>query len=128
MSEPYEGWAVLELMGHRVLVGRVSEVEMFGGKVCRIDALSVEAFSGVCGGERVWDHVCPEHQLTEKWVTQFYGVAAIYCLTPSDEQTIRARLTRAYLRPTYALVAPREEGDEPVDEDADGDELKGLPF
>ena len=127
MSSPYEGWAILELMGHRTLLGRVSEVEQFGAKVCQIDALSIEAFTGECGGERVYAHVCPEHPLTETWLTQYYGASAIYCLTPSDEETIRGKLARTYLRPTYALVAAREY-EEVDDEDESDDELKGMPF
>lgn len=33
----FEGWAVLELMGHRRLGGYLREVEMGGGKMLRID-------------------------------------------------------------------------------------------
>lgn len=37
MAESYEGWAILELMGHRRLGGRVSQVEQYGVPMLRID-------------------------------------------------------------------------------------------
>lgn len=36
-NEPFASWAVLELMGHRQLVGYLQEVEIAGGKMFRID-------------------------------------------------------------------------------------------
>lgn len=38
MSEPaFEGWAIVELMGHRRLAGFVREVSMFGASMLRLD-------------------------------------------------------------------------------------------
>ena len=62
----YEGWAMLELMGHRQRVGRVQEVEMFGGKLLRID-IPTE------GGD----------------VTEFYGCSSIYAMRPIAEDVAR---------------------------------------
>lgn len=46
----FEGWAVVELLGHRVRYGRVTEVTMFGEAFCRIeipaDPPTVEHYSG----------------------------------------------------------------------------------
>lgn len=67
--ESFEGWAILELMGHRRLAGFVRDVEMFGGRMCRIDV------PGPVGGE-------PK-------ATQFYAAGAIYCVTPTTEETAR---------------------------------------
>lgn len=92
-AQPYEGWAILELMGHRRRAGRVAEVEMFGGKLLRIDIPAGD-------GE----------------VTEFYGASSIYSLRPASEEV--ARRTAAGLgdpRPIqpveYRLPAPRD--DEP---------------
>ncbi|HET9954143.1 MAG TPA: hypothetical protein VFQ61_06550 [Polyangiaceae bacterium] len=63
----FEGWAILELMGHRRLAGRVQEVEQFGAKMCRIDVPGAEADQA----------------------TQFYNGSAVYCLTPTTEETAR---------------------------------------
>ena len=62
----YEGFALLELMGHRQRVGYVREVEMFGGKLLRID-IPTE------GGD----------------VTEFYSAASIYALRPASEEICR---------------------------------------
>ena len=65
----YEGWAIVELMGHRTFGGRISEVEMYGGKLLRLDVYDVEG--------------------DEPAMTQYYGSAAIYCITPATEETAR---------------------------------------
>ncbi len=59
-------WAIVELMGHRRLAGYVEEVELFGGKMMRLDIPS------------------------EPPVTQFYGPSAIYAVTPTTEEVARA--------------------------------------
>lgn len=68
-SEPT--WAILELMGHRRLGGQVTEVELFGAKVCRIDIPNAT-------------------DPAKTFATQFYGGNSIYCLTPSTEAAARA--------------------------------------
>jgi hypothetical protein len=61
------GWCVVELMGHRKIVGFVREVEMFGAKLMRIDV----------PGSETKDETGP-------WqATQFYGGGSIYCITPT---------------------------------------------
>ena len=65
----FEGWAVLELMGHRRLGGHVSEATMFGSALCRIDVPEVDG---------------------QPAATQVYSLSAIYCLTPTTEAVARA--------------------------------------
>ena len=77
-SGPFESWAILELFGHRRLAGLVREVELFGGKMCRIDIP------------------------TEPPATQFYGSAAIYGLTITTEEAARAVVSRM---PRYEMSA-----------------------
>jgi hypothetical protein len=60
----FDGWAQLELMGHRKLVGRVVTL----GAVLRIDT---------------WDN-------DGRDVTQFYGLRSMYALTPITEAAARA--------------------------------------
>lgn len=100
-SEPaFEGWAILEIMGHRVRPGYVKEVEMAGGKMIRID-IPVGA-----------DHV-----------TEFYGAAAIYALRPSTEEIVRDAIKRSYgadprpVRPVDYQPAPRLEARGESEED-----------
>lgn len=67
-TTPFEGWAMLELMGHRQRIGRVQEVEMFGGKLLRIDIPTDE-------GD----------------ITEFYGCTSVYALRPISEEIARDR-------------------------------------
>lgn len=77
MSTPtFEGWAVVELLGHRVRYGRVSEVTMFGEAFCRIEIPS------------------------EPPAVEFYSGKALYGIRPVSEETIRA-----YHTPRPALTS-----------------------
>lgn len=82
----FEGWAILELMGHRRLGGYVSEVTMFGASMCRIDV----------PGE------------ADTKATQFYGGSAVYCLTPTSEATARAVARGAQPAPVHRWELPAE--------------------
>lgn len=75
-----KGWGILELMGHRVLAGRISEVEEFGTKLCRIEVPLGDAPAGSTEPER--------------FVEMKYGGGAIYCLTPVEESVARERAAR----------------------------------
>ncbi|WP_128292039.1 MULTISPECIES: hypothetical protein [Afifella] len=96
----YEGWAALELMGHRRRVGYVREVEAFGGKLLRID-IPVE------GAEDV---------------TEFYGCTSLYALRPVSEEIARdyakASGDPRPVRPVaYRIEERREVDDRGVDDD-----------
>ena len=101
MGAAFEGWALLELLGHRQRVGRVSEVEMFGGKLLRIDI----PFDG---GE----------------VTEFYGCGSVYALRPIAEDVARDMAKRCSdprpVRPVeYRLEDRRDRtGDGEFDDEA----------
>lgn len=69
-------WAIVEIMGHRRHGGRISEVSHFGATLLRIDVPGE--------GEEVI-------------ATHFYGGAAIFSITPTDEDT--ARRVAAFERP-----------------------------
>lgn len=88
----FEGWAVLELLGHRVRYGRVSEVTAFGEPMCRIDIP------------------------TEPPTFELYAGKSIYGLRPASEESIRA-----YHAPRRQLPAAEDESEDiDVDEfDAD---------
>jgi hypothetical protein len=103
----FEGFAVLELMGHRQRAGYVKDVEMFGGKMLRID-IPVEA---------------------DKTVTEFYGCAAIYALRPCTEEIVRDHVKRSYegdprpVRPiTYRPEPERDVEPDPVGDDEELDD------
>ncbi len=99
----FEGWAVLELMGHRRLGGFVRQAEMFGAALCRVDVPGPEpgsvAATQYYGGSAIY---C---------LTQYYGGSAIYCLTPTTEAMARAVALRNQPAPVqrWELPAPKEE-------------------
>jgi hypothetical protein len=105
----FEGWALVELMGHRQRVGLVREVEMFGGKFLRID-IPYES------GE----------------ITEYYGASALYALRPCSEEIARDSVRQLYdprpVQPVSYRLERRPGGDieesgarPGVDDWADGD-------
>src|SRR3990167_3140568 len=73
-SSVFEGWAILELIGHRRLAGYVREQELAGTSFVRLDVPGA-------GGEDV--------------ATQFYAPHAVYCLPPTTEELARQVAARA---------------------------------
>ena len=80
-------WAVVELMGHQVIAGVVTEEERFGVMLMRVDVPAVD-----------------EHAA----FTKFFGPSAIYAITPCDEESARAVIARIRPKPVspYMLPAP----------------------
>lgn len=64
----YEGWAMVEQMGFRKTVGKISEVETYGTKMLRLDV-------PVIG---------PDGTVSE-FVTRFCGNPSLYQVTPLEE-------------------------------------------
>ena len=123
-SAPYEGWAILELMGHRRLAGYLSEQTIGGAAFVRIDVPgnSTEEERKLHG---------------ENWVaTQFYAPSAIYCITPTLETLARklalanvpAPVTRWDLPAVAALPPPSDSGDafDHINDDDDDDDEDRL--
>lgn len=106
--EKFEAWALLELMGHRRLAGKVSDALIGGATVIRIDV----------PGEN------------DTWTTQFYAPSALYCLTPVSESTARdlaKRMRPAPIHPFELRAAiPARVGaghnDRDLFDDPDGDD------
>lgn len=64
-AEKFQTWAVVELMGHQRIAGYVSEVEIAGHGMIRVDVPDT--------GER------PRY-------SKVYGPSAIYAITPCEEE------------------------------------------
>jgi len=62
-------WVVLELMGHRRLVGYLQEQEIGGAGMLRIDVYEGDAETPT--------------------LTQFYSPSSVYCMTPTTEELAR---------------------------------------
>jgi len=82
----FEGWCILELMGHRRLGGYVTEAVIAGAGLIRIDV------PGLRPGETA--------------ATQFYSPSARYCLTPTTEAIARALAASAQPQPVQRWELP----------------------
>ncbi len=91
------GWAIVELMGHRRMAGHVSEQEIAGAKLLRVDVYHPD--------------------VEESIATQLYSPSALYCLTPTTEDTARA-VAASTRRPEPVHRWELEQGS-----DADGPEF-----
>lgn len=69
-------WVILELMGHRVLAGRLSEVERAGTKLLRIE---------------IPLGTPPADGSAEKFFVQDYSGSALYGVTPVPEEVAREK-------------------------------------
>jgi len=100
-SVGYEGWAIVEIMGHRRLAGHVSEATIAGAPMLRIDVPGKE------------EGAPPK-------ATQFYGGASIFCLTPTTEELAR----REANPPEWTAPAPLQlrHGAFDVEQHDEGDE------
>jgi hypothetical protein len=103
----FNGWAILELMGHRKMAGYVSEVTFAGKGMIRIDVpgkrptLTERIESGE-GGLPGGDEPC---------ATQLYSPDALYCLTPTSEEMARAVAASAQPMPVARWELPAHEQD-----------------
>lgn len=127
-DSPFPGWAVLELMGHRRIAGRLTE--QTGG--CFAGLLRIDIPSQCAGGAGAsWCPVhgtcacpadakeqpdCPLHGDKSKhesedpsWAaTQFYSSAAVYCITPTTEEIARAVAANSMPEPVHEWELPRK--------------------
>jgi hypothetical protein len=87
-TESFEGWAILELMGHRRLAGFLREQEIAGAAFIRIDVPGEDGPAA----------------------SQFYAPAAVYCITPTTEVVARqvAKLNVPEPVHRWELPAPKE--------------------
>lgn len=68
-EQKFAQWAIMELMGHRRLAGFVTEEEIAGAGLLRIDVPGEDG---------------------KALATQWYNPAALYALTPTTEEIARA--------------------------------------
>lgn len=85
-KESFNEWAKVELMGHNVIVGRVSEATLAGGAFLRVD---VPASNG--------------HQA----FTKLFRPDAIYAITPVTEEVARALLNNYRQEPVSRYEMPQ---------------------
>jgi hypothetical protein len=79
-----ECWAVVELMGHVKLAGKLTEEERFGAKMGRLEIPTKDGF-----------------------VTQFFGGGSVYRITPVAEDVARAVAARSDVAPVNTWEYPK---------------------
>lgn len=106
MENQFRQWCFLELMGHFKTAGIVTEVELFGTKLGRIDI----------------------PQKDDSFVTQYFGGQAVYRCTPTTEEIARVLALANQADPVHPwtmqhllLRSPRTRENNEDDEDDDND-------
>jgi hypothetical protein len=113
----FEGWAIVEILGHRRLAGYVREVELAGTGMLRLDV-----------PERPWEDIDPGEPFTDVHATQFYSPSALYCLTPTTEEIARGLAQRLQPSPVARWELPAAQAtfpsrpDEYIEADEEDDE------
>ncbi len=107
-EETFSEWAILEIMGHVRLAGRLSEHTIAGTAMLRLD---IPASAGQPG------------------YTRFFGGSAVYSISPVSEEIARAVAARSRPEPVqrFELQAPAVAGtpddvryDDPYDDPDEG--------
>ncbi len=86
MSETFDSWAIVELMGHVKMAGRLTEEERFGSKLGRLD---------IPGHDGAWSAV-------------YFNGASVYRLTPCTEEAARIVAKRAQPEPVHQWEIPKQ--------------------
>lgn len=109
MSNAFDEFAIVELFGHQVIAGKVSEQVIGGQGFVRVDVPAVHGQEGF---------------------TKFFGPGAIYAITPADQSTVYAAVMSMRVKPVELwkinLRLPAQAQDDDDEEEAewakDGDE------
>lgn len=86
-NDPFVGWAIVELMGHRRMAGWVSQHEFAGHAFLRLDI--------------------PGDSTGEASASQLYSPSSVYCLTPTTETMVRAIALRNKPEPVQRWELPQ---------------------
>lgn len=84
-GKPFEGWAIVEVMGHRRLAGYVTEEIRFGVPMLRVDV--------------------PRSEPGTEPVTQFYPGTALFSVTPCTAEVVLRMRQRATVEKPYQLTS-----------------------
>ncbi len=109
-KEGFDEWAIVELMGHRRIAGRVTEQEIAGKAFLRIEI--------------------PQNDGSDR--TEFYNPGSLYGITPVDEALARVTARSIDREPvsSYSLKYLLEKNESPAltHADTDGDDESEPPF
>ena len=107
-SDPFDGtWAIVELMGHQKIAGKVSEETRLGTVLLRVDVPEIEG----CGA-----------------FTRYFGGSAVYGITPTDEPTVMEFLQWHRPKPVQAYFPSSNSASRLYLDCTDDDEPDDAPF
>lgn len=127
----FEGWAIIEMMGHRREIGYVTTEHYGAASLFRVDSPAFE--------EREYELTRPEWIRTERGVDReapigskvkragipakscLVGPASIYALNPCTEETARKAIEVGVHRPLILLSVPEHAQLKAADDFIDGD-------
>lgn len=108
----FEAWAIVEIMGHQVVAGKVSEETHFGAPLMRVDV--------------------PKTTKRETF-TVYYGGGAIYKITPTTEEIANAFVekqdpepVKPYMLALPSLVEKVEVSSRFGDDESDYDDVRNI--
>lgn len=99
-------WAIVELMGHQTIAGQITEVQVAGCPMLRVDVPAVPA---------------DEHYEAITAYTRFLGARAVYSIIPADETSARHAVAHLRARPVSPYIVP-------VRAIAASDDAEEMPF
>lgn len=81
----FEGWMILELFGHNMIAGFISEQSIGGASFVRVDVPDLDGKDGF---------------------TKFFNGSAVYAMTPTTEAVARQAAGNLTVRPVTPWVVP----------------------
>lgn len=138
--ESFESWAIVELLGHVRMAGRLTEEERFGGKMGRLDVPiegkpcrhcrgrgqvpdvreSGEAPPALTLGDYITCAACDGHgEIGAGWTTVYFGAQSVYRCTVTTEELARQVAAQGQPRRAHALALPSPEEDDGDDYEED---------
>lgn len=107
-----EFWGIVELFGHQRIAGHITEAEIAGGVFIQVNVPEVEGSAAF---------------------TKLYGTNAIYAMTPTSEELVKAYVKRnkpaplnIYMPELRTLPDPREPDD--IDDDGSFEDDDDVPY
>lgn len=104
-AERFEQWCIVEVFGHNVFAGYVTERTIGGAALIQVDV--------------------PEVDEQHPAFTKLFGSAAIYSITPTTEAHAREAAAQIRVRPVTLYILPEPRRSLPVDAPGDNDPLPG---
>jgi hypothetical protein len=107
-------WAIVELMGHVRLAGRLTEEEKFGSKMGRLDIPTTEPCSCANGAvisieaPRLPCERCHGAGFVNGFVTQYFGGGSVYRITFVTEAVARHVASQASVAPVSTWDFPKQ--------------------